>query len=81
VQKDHKIFDDLSRFASGAAGSFLDMKREMEANFHSQVEKWLERMNLVTREEFDVVKAMAETARAENDILKARIDALEAKQK
>ncbi len=77
MQKDHKIFDDLSRMASGAAGSLLDMKREIEASVQAQVEKVIDRMNLVTREEFDTVKAMAEAARAENEALKARIEALE----
>lgn len=79
MQKDQKLFDDLSRLASGAAGSLLDMKREIEASVQAQVEKMIERMNLVTREEFDAVKAMAEAARAENEALNARLEALEQK--
>ncbi len=46
-----------------------------------RLERWLESMNLVPREEFDAVRAMAAEARAENLRLEARIAALEAKQK
>ena len=41
------------------------------------VDRWLADRNLVTREEFDAVRAMAEKAREENEALKARLEALE----
>lgn len=77
MAKDHAFFEDLSKFASSATGAMLDMKREVEAMVTTQTEKMLTRMNLVTREEFDVVKAMAQKAREENDALQKRLDALE----
>lgn len=78
MQKDHKLFDDLSKLASGAAGSLLDMRREIETTIAAQVDKMAARMNLVTREEFDAVQAMAEAARRDNEALSERIAALEA---
>ena len=77
MQKDNKLFDDMARVMSGAAGSFFDMKREMEQAFAAQAEKWLAKMNVVTREEFDVVRELATKAAEENADLKARLDALE----
>ena len=55
----------------------MDMRREVEQMVSEQLKQMMGRMNLVSREEFDVVKAMAEKARAENETLKARLDALE----
>ena len=45
----------------------------------SLMDRWLADRDFVTREEFDAVRAMAQKAREENDALKARLDALEAK--
>jgi BMFP domain-containing protein YqiC len=45
----------------------------------SLIDRWLADRNFVTREEFDAVRAMAQKAREENEMLKARIDALEAR--
>ena len=45
------------------------------------VDRWLADRDFVTREEFDAVRAMAQKAREENEALKARLDALEAKKK
>ena len=42
------------------------------------VDRWLAERNFVTREEFDAVRAMAQKAREENEVLKARLDAVEA---
>ena len=44
-----------------------------------QFERILSRMDMVSREEFDAVKAMAVKAREEQEILAARLAALEAK--
>lgn len=75
------FFDDLGKMASGAAGAMMDMRREMEQMGAQQLKQLLSKMDLVTREEFEVVKAMAEKARAENEALAARLEALEGKKK
>ncbi|MBY0355466.1 MAG: accessory factor UbiK family protein [Rickettsiales bacterium] len=81
MQKDNKFFDDMSRMMSGAAGTMFDAKREIEQQCAAFVEKFLLKMNFVSREEFEVVRDMASKARAENEALKARLDALEAHKK
>lgn len=63
--------------ASGAASTFFDMKQEMEALVTAQCHKMFSSPDMVKRDEFDAVKAMAEKAREENEALKARLDALE----
>jgi len=77
MQKDNKFFDDLARVATSAAGSVLDMKRELESMVSTQLEKLLQKMNLATREEVDTLQAMLAKARSEQDELKKRLDALE----
>jgi hypothetical protein len=55
------------------------VKREVDALWRNQAEKFLRDMDLVKREEFEAVKDMAQLAREENEALKARIAALEGK--
>ena len=81
MTKENGFFEDLSRFATGSAGMFMDMKKEMESLALAQVEKITTNMNLVPRDEFDSVKAMATKAREENEALKERIAKLEEKLK
>jgi len=76
MQSQNKIFDDISRVASGAAGALHSVKGEMEESFRAWLDRQLSTMDLVTREEFDVVREMAAKAREENDALRAEIDAL-----
>lgn len=78
MQSDKRIFDDLSKFLNGVAGTVAGMGREAEANFRERTREWVAGMDLVSREEFEAVKQMAATARAETEELKARIAALEA---
>ncbi|MFM2021745.1 MAG: hypothetical protein RJB02_1453 [Pseudomonadota bacterium] len=78
MQSDKRIFDDLSKFMNGVAGTVAGMGREAEAGFRERTREWVAGMDLVTREEFDAVKQMAATARAESEELKSRVAALEA---
>jgi len=79
MQTDNPLLDDLARVASGALGALTGMRGEIEARIRDQLERVLARMDMVTREEFDVVRAMAAKARAEQDKLLERIAALEAR--
>src|ERR1700761_7788370 len=76
---DRRLFDDVARVASGAAGAFGGIRSRMEGELRDHVERLLARMKLVTREEFEVVEALARTARAEQEILAERLAALEAR--
>ena len=78
MQPSNPIFDDLARVASGALSAVGGAREEVEARIKEQFQRWLGDMDLVTREEFDVVRDMAQKARQENDVLAARIATLEA---
>lgn len=79
MQTRGKLFDDLSQLMTNAAGIAQGAREEAEQAFRTALERWLRESNLVTQEEFEVVRGMAEAAREENESLKARIEALESK--
>ena len=78
MQTENKIFDDLTKFINGAAGTIAGMGREAEATAREKAREWIGGLDFVSREEFDAVKAMAAAARDEADAIRARLDALEA---
>ena len=78
MQTRNKIFDDISQLMTNAMGVAQGAKEEAETAMSGLVDRWLADRDLVTREEFDAVRAMAQKAREENEALKARIEALEA---
>ena len=77
-QSSNRILDELAKLMTDAAGAAQGVKREVEGAFRAQGERFLNSMDLVQREEFDAVMAMAQKAREENETLSQRIDALEA---
>ncbi|MAZ01839.1 MAG: hypothetical protein CMN56_01755 [Sneathiella sp.] len=79
MQTNSRLFDDLARLATGALGTAQGVKTEWENLFHQRMERFISEMDLVPREDFDAVKAMAVLAREENDELKERLAALEKK--
>ena len=79
MQTRNKILDDFAQLMSNAMGVAQGAKTEAETAMKGLIDRWLADRNLVTREEFDAVRAMAQKAREENEALKARIAALEAK--
>ena len=81
TQTSNKLFDEMARLMGDAASVAQGVKREAETVFRTQMERFVADMDLVKREEFDVVKEMVSKARAENEDLKARIAELEAKLK
>ncbi len=78
MQTQNRLLDDLARVATGALGVAAGMRGEIESRLRDQFEKILTGMDLVAREEFDAVKAMAAKARAEQETLARRVAALEA---
>ena len=77
TQTTNRILDDLARLMTDAAGAAQGVGREVQNLMRSQAERILRDMDVVQREEFEAVKAMAEKARAENERLEARLAALE----
>ncbi|MBY4893126.1 pyrroline-5-carboxylate reductase [Jannaschia sp. EhC01] len=79
MQTRNKVMDDISQLMTNAMGVAQGAKDEAETAMNGMMDRWLANRNLVTREEFDAVRAMAQKAREENEVLKARLDALEGK--
>ena len=79
TQTTNRFLDEFAKLMTDAAGAADGLKREMTSVMRSQGERLLQGMDLVQREEFEAVKAMAEKARAENERLETRIAELEAR--
>jgi BMFP domain-containing protein YqiC len=79
VQSQNRFFDDVARVAAGAVGALSGVKSEVEARLREQLERVLAGMDLVSRDEFEAVKAMAAKARTEQEDLAKRVVELEAK--
>jgi BMFP domain-containing protein YqiC len=73
-----RLLNDASRLAEGALGTLAGVRREAETLVRQQMERMLDRMELVTRDEFEAVREMAANARAEQELLAKRVEALEA---
>ena len=79
MQTTNRFLDDLAKVANGAVSTLSGVKGEIEALVHQRLERVLLDMDLVPRDEFDAVKAMAAKARAEQEKLEARLARLEGK--
>jgi BMFP domain-containing protein YqiC len=78
TQTTGRFFDELGKLITDAAGAADGVRKEIEGVVRAQAERVLRDLDLVQREEFEAVKAMAQKAREENEALKARIAELEA---
>jgi BMFP domain-containing protein YqiC len=78
MQSRNKLFDDFVKVMNGAAGTVAGMTREAQASMQERARDWIGGLDMVSREEFEAVKAIAVAAREEADALKARVAALEA---
>lgn len=75
---DPKLFDDLSRrVADGMPRGFQVLQADLQRNLRAGLEAALGKMNLVTREEFDVQQAVLARTREKLKLLETRIAALE----
>ena len=79
MQSENKLFDDFVKMVNGFAGTMAGMGREAEASAREKMREFVGGADFVGRDEFEAVKAMAAAARDENELLKARIAALETK--
>ena len=78
MQVDNRFLDDLARVANGAVGALSGVREEVEVMVRQRAERLLADMDLVTREEFEAVKAVAAKARLEQEALEDRVATLEA---
>ena len=79
TQTSGRFFDELGKLLTDAVGAADGVRQEVEGVMRSQAERVLNELDVVQREEFEAVKAMAQKAREENEMLKARIAGLESK--
>ena len=79
MQTRNKIMDDIGQLMTNAMGVAQGAKEEAETALSGLVDRWLADRDLVTREEFEMVLAMAKKAREDNEALEKRMSDLEAK--
>jgi BMFP domain-containing protein YqiC len=78
TQTTGRFFDELGKLITDAAGAADGVRKEIESVVRAQAERVLRDLDVVQREDFEAVKAMAQKAREENEVLTERIAALEA---
>jgi BMFP domain-containing protein YqiC len=76
-----KIFDDIGRLMNDAAGVAGGVRREAETAFKSQMERMVADLNLVGREEYDVLREIVEVQGEEIQQLRKELSALRTKKK
>lgn len=74
-----RFFDEIAKLMNSASGAAQGVRKEVDTLMQNQVERVLNNLNVVKREEFDVVRDMAEKARIENEKLSQRLAELEKK--
>ena len=79
VDTPNRLMDEFARLMTDAAGMAQGVRREAENVFKAQFERMMRDMDVVSRDEFEAVKAMAIAARDDNEKLQARLAELEAK--
>lgn len=79
TQSSNRIFDELARFATDAAGAAQGVRREIETVVRTQLERLVKDMDVATREEVEVLREMVVAAREENERLEARLKDLESR--
>jgi BMFP domain-containing protein YqiC len=78
MQTDNPFLDSMAKLFTDAAGAANSVRTEVESIVRQRMERLVADMNLVSRDEFETVKAMAAKARTENESLAARVASLEA---
>ena len=77
MQTDNRLLEDLARMANGALNTLSGLREEIESRARERVERMLADLDMVPRDEFEAVKAMAQTARAGQEELAAQVAELE----
>ncbi len=79
TQTSNRLFDELAKVMTDAAGAAQGVRREVETLVRGQADRVMAEMDIVRREEFEAVKEMAAKARQENEALAERLAKLEAR--
>jgi BMFP domain-containing protein YqiC len=73
----NKLFDEVAKVFGNMLGAVGNAKNELEAGLRSKVQNYLQDMDLVSREEFEVLKHMIAKSRLEQEELHRRVNELE----
>lgn len=79
MQSENPFIADFTKLMNSAAGTLAGVGREARDATRERFKEFMGDMDFVSREEFEAVKEMAATARAEAEALKARLDEIEAR--
>lgn len=79
MQTSNRFLDDLAKMAGGAASAVIGIKQELDAMIRQRLERAVASLDLVTRDEFEAVRALAMNARSAQDGLEKRVAELEAR--
>ena len=74
-----KIFDELGKLMNNAAGVADGVRREIETAVKSQLERMINDMDLVKREDYDALRELVQAQSAELKELKAAVESLKSK--
>lgn len=77
TQTTSRLFDEIARLMTDAAGAAQGVRKEVETIMRTQAEKILRDLDVVQREEFEAVRAMAQKSREDNEALAKRLAKLE----
>ena len=81
MQTKNRFFSDVTKLAGGALGTLDSIRREVEEMVRHQLERMVSKLDLVTRDEFDVIKEMAVKARQEQAKINSRLAKIESQRK
>lgn len=74
-----KMLDDLAQLAGGAVGLLSHIQKQVRNDVRERIDEKIADLDMVTREEYERLEAIAETALERQKNLEARLDALEKK--
>lgn len=77
MQTENKLLDDMGKLATGAFGVVQGFRDEVETLIRQRLERAIAELNVVPRDEFDALKALAQRLEAENESLNERLSTLE----
>jgi hypothetical protein len=77
TQTTNRLLDEVAKLMTDAAGAAQGVRRELDTLVRSQAERFVTDMELVKREEFEVLRELAMRLAEENEALRARMAELE----
>ena len=81
MTQNSKIFDDISRLMNEAAGVADGVRREVETAVKAQVERFIGDLDLVKREDYDVLREIVDAQGEEIDALRKELEAFKRRRK